>query len=485
MTIEEYEAWYRKRYRGTSSSLRSGLLICSDMFSIMSCIGAGFFLMKILYLLRILQGGIAFKSFITYWPFLPVFIVVFTMYNLYPAASLAPSEELRKVCYSSLIVHAAIILSRFIYNPEFDTISVAFAISFVFSPFGIIVCRSLTRSFLSVCGLAGIPAVIYGAGFTGCAVADRLTVNKNSGYIPVLILDDDKEKGNEYRGIPVIHDTGAGPEIVRRLNIKMAIVAMPSLSHRELKKLITGSVSAFRYNVQVPDINSINNIWMSVRDFGGILGFATSHRLNMFWNLWIKRFMDVSITLAGGIIVSPVLLLIAFIIKISSPGPALYTQKRIGQNGKYFRAYKFRSMVNNADEILKELLAKDKNAKEEWNQNQKLKNDPRITGIGKLIRKTSMDEFPQFINVLKGEMSLVGPRPIVDNEIKKYGADFQRIFSIKPGLTGLWQVSGRSNTNYSDRVSLDTYYLQSWSVWLDIWIICKTFGVLIKGSGAY
>jgi len=485
VNIDQYEEWYRERYRITSSAVRSSFLICSDMLSIMLCIGGGFFLIKILYLLHVLQGGIAFKSFITYWPFLPAFIVVFAMNNLYPAASLAPAEELRKVCYSSLIVHAGIILSRFIYHPKFDTITVAFVVSFLFSVFGILIFRSIMRSFLSVSGLGGIPAVIYGAGFTGCAVADRLMAIKNSGYIPVLFLDDDKEKGNDYRGIPVIHDTKAGPEIVRRLNIKMAIVAMPSLSNRELKKLITGSVSAFRYNVQVPDIYSINNIWMSVRDFGGILGFATSHRLNMFWNLWIKRFMDVSIILAGGIIIFPVLLLIALIIKISSPGPALYTHKRIGQHGKHFRAYKFRSMVSNADEVLKELLAKDKNAREEWNQNQKLKNDPRITAIGKLIRKTSLDEFPQFINVLKGEMSLVGPRPIVDAEIKKYGSDFQRIFSIKPGLTGLWQVSGRSNTNYSDRVSLDTYYLQSWSVWLDIWIIIRTFGVLIRGSGAY
>ena len=485
MNIDQYEEWYRKRYHGTSSALRSTFLVFSDMVSIMLCIGAGFFLMKILYLLRVLHGGIAFKSFISYWPFLPAFIGVFAMNNLYPAASLAPAEELRKVCYSSFIVHAGIILSRFIYDPKFDTITVAFAISFVLSIIGILTGRSIARSFLSASGMGGIPAVIYGAGFTGCAVADRLMANKNSGFIPVLILDDDKEKGNEYRGIPIIHDTRAGIEIVRRLNIKMAIVAMPSLSNRELKKLITGSVSAFRYNVQVPDIYSINNIWMSVRDFGGILGFATSHRLNMFWNLWIKRFMDVSIVLIGSIIISPIFFLIALFIKINSPGPVLYTQKRIGQNGKYFRAYKFRSMVSNAEEILKELLAKDKNAREEWNQNQKLKNDPRITAIGKLIRKTSLDEFPQFINIIKGEMSLVGPRPIVDEEIKKYGSDFQRIFSIKPGLTGLWQVSGRSDTNYSDRVSLDTYYLQSWSVWLDIWIICKTFGVLIKGSGAY
>ena len=482
MTLDELD---RKKFHRTSSALTSSFLVFSDMASVMLCIGSGFFLIKILYLQNIISTGIAFKSFITYWPYLPAFNIVFAIYSLYPGASLAPAEEMRKVSYSSLIVHTGIVLSRFIYYLEFDTVSAAFAISFIFSPIGILTGRSVVRSFLSASGLGRIPAVIYGAGYTGCAVADRLLANKKSGYIPVLILDDDKEKGDEYRGIPIIHDTGAGPEIVRRFNIKMAIVAMPSLTHRQLKKLITGSASAFRYNVQVPDINSINNIWMSVRDFGGILGFATSYPLNMFWNVWIKRFMDICIVLFLSILFFPLLLFVIIAIKLGSPGPLLYSHERVGKNGRHFRAYKFRSMVINADEILRELLTHDKKAREEWEQNQKLKNDPRITGIGRIIRKTSLDEVPQFINILKGEMSLIGPRPIVDSEIKKYGEDFHRIFSIKPGLTGLWQVSGRSNTNYSDRVSHDTYYLQSWSVWLDIWIICRTIGVIIRGKGAY
>lgn len=479
MILDEFENWYRERYRRTSSSLTTSFLILADMISIMLCIGGGFFLIRIFY------GGISFYSFVTYWPYLPAFIVIFLIYNLYPGTSLAPAEELRRITYSSLIVHTGIILSRFIYYLEFDTVSAAFSVSFVFSIMGLLAGRSVMRRFLSVTGLGGIPAVIYGAGYTGRAVVDRLLASKYAGYIPVLILDDDIEKGSEYRGIPIINDTKLGPEIVRRFNIKMAIVAMPSLSQRPLKNLISYSVSAFRYNVLIPDIFSITNIWMSVRDFGGILGFATSHRLNMFWNLWIKRLMDLSITLIGSIILFPLLLCIVLLIKVSSPGPVLYSQERIGQKGKTFRTYKFRSMVSDADERLKELLAQDKRAREEWEQNQKLKNDPRITLIGKLLRKTSLDEIPQFINVLRGEMSLIGPRPIVKAEIKKYGSDFQRVFSIKPGLTGLWQVSGRSDTNYTDRVSFDTYYLQSWSVWLDIWIIGKTMGVILRGNGAY
>jgi lipopolysaccharide/colanic/teichoic acid biosynthesis glycosyltransferase len=130
-------------------------------------------------------------------------------------------------------------------------------------------------------------------------------------------------------------------------------------------------------------------------------------------------------------------------------------------------------------------MLEDPNIREEWDIRHKLINDPRVTLIGRFLRHTSLDEFPQLINVLKGEMSLVGPRPVTEDEIKKYGDDFNRIFSVKPGMTGLWQVSGRSDTDYRDRVIYDTYYLQSWSLWLDIWVLYKTSGVVLKGKGAY
>ena len=142
-------------------------------------------------------------------------------------------------------------------------------------------------------------------------------------------------------------------------------------------------------------------------------------------------------------------------------------------------------MVTEADKKLKDLLESDPKLKAEWEAGYKLKDDPRITGIGKFLRRTSLDEFPQLINILKGDMSLVGPRPVVEAEAEKYGEDFQRIFSVKPGLTGLWQVSGRSDTDYTERISYDTYYLQSWSIWLDLWVLYKTPWAVVQGRGAY
>jgi Undecaprenyl-phosphate galactose phosphotransferase WbaP len=442
--------------------------------------GIGFFLIN-----QYDVSAINFKSFVTYWPYLPVFILIFQIMHLYPGVSLAPSEELRRFMIGSFMAFGGIILSRYVEDQEYDIISIAFIISFFFSTFILLICRDYMNTILRKTGLGIIPAVIYGSGTTARLIIDRLLDNPKTGYVPVLILDETPGLGEEYRGIPVIPDLSIGTEIVARYNIKMAIVAMPGLNQKELARLLNYSVSAFRYNVLIPDFFSITNIWMSIRDFDGILGFATSHKLKMFWNLYFKRLMEMIIVVLGGLVILPALLLIALLVKSSSPGPVLFGHTRIGKNGNPFRAYKFRSMVNNADERLKEILASDPERMKEWEENHKLKDDPRVTKIGKLLRRTSFDEFPQLLNVLKGEMSLVGPRPIVQDEVSKYGEDFKRIFSVKPGLTGLWQVSGRSDTDYGERVSYDSYYLQSWSVWLDLWVLYKTIGVVIRGKGAY
>jgi Undecaprenyl-phosphate galactose phosphotransferase WbaP len=482
MDIREFEDWYRIRYHRTSSALTSTAFIISDLIGIMLSFGSGFFLVNLYDI-----SAINFKSFITYWPYLPVFILFFQANGLYPGIALAPSEELRHFTVSSILAHGGIIFSRYIEDQEFDAISIAFIISFCCSPAVLILMRSIISSVLSKSRLGSIPAVVFGSGPTGRLVIDRLLESKKAGYVPVLILDDrpEPEFENWYRGIPVIRDTAIGPEIVKRLRIRMAFVAMPNLSREDITQLLNYSVSAFRYSVLILDNYNFTNIWMSVRDFDGVLGFVTSHKLKMFWNLAIKRLMDLSIVIIGGIIILPFLLFIALLVKLSSPGSVLYGHRRLGKGGQYFTAYKFRSMVNNSQEVLQKLLDHSPELREEWESNHKLKNDPRITSIGKFLRRTSFDEFPQLINILNGEMSLVGPRPVVDEEKTKYGRNFDYIFSVKPGLTGLWQVSGRSDTDYAERVAFDTYYLQSWSVWLDLWVLLKTIGVVLRGKGAY
>ncbi len=201
--------------------------------------------------------------------------------------------------------------------------------------------------------------------------------------------------------------------------------------------------------------------------------------------LFFKRIVDIIGSLVGIILLIPLTLVVALINLISREnGPIFYSQERIGKNGKHFKMYKFRSMVVNAEEKLREMLEKDDELRKEFEENRKLKDDPRITRIGKILRKTSLDEFPQFVNVLKGEMSLVGPRAVVDDEIDLFGDKKDRFLSVKPGITGYWAANGRSNTTYDERVEMEVYYAENISLLLDIKILFKTVLSVIKAEGA-
>ena len=205
-----------------------------------------------------------------------------------------------------------------------------------------------------------------------------------------------------------------------------------------------------------------------------------------FYNL-VKYFFDLLFSLLFLITFLPLFIIISLLIKLSSRGPIFFLQKRIGKNNVPFKCIKFRTMYPEAKDILENLLIKDSILKREFKETHKIKNDPRITTIGKLLRKTSLDELPQFINVLRGEMSIIGPRPIVKEEKKKYGKNLKKVLLIKPGITGLWQVSGRNNLTYKRRVMLDLTYVKNFNFIMDLRILLRTFGVILfpLDRGAY
>lgn len=200
----------------------------------------------------------------------------------------------------------------------------------------------------------------------------------------------------------------------------------------------------------------------------------------------IKRMIDIIGALIGTVLLIPVTIIIYFARKFSKEekGPLFYEQLRYGKNGKIFRLYKYRSMCIGADEKLKEYFANNEEARKEFKKTHKLQNDPRITKIGNFLRKTSLDELPQMINILKGDMSFVGPRPVVEKEVEEYGEKKEKFLSVKPGLTGYWQVNGRSNTTYEERMEMELYYVDNCSLWLDIKIFFKTFITVFKKEGA-
>jgi len=197
----------------------------------------------------------------------------------------------------------------------------------------------------------------------------------------------------------------------------------------------------------------------------------------------VKLLFDQFVSLLLLLVLSPLFLAVALLIRADG-GPALFGHRRIGENGRSFRCFKFRSMVTDADVVLQQVLKTDPQASIEWRATHKLHNDPRITPIGRVLRRTSLDELPQLLNVVRGEMSLVGPRPIIDAEVPRYGRDISYYFEAKPGITGLWQVSGRSNTTYEHRVRLDVWYVRNWSLWHDIAILMKTLPAVLKKDGA-
>lgn len=194
-----------------------------------------------------------------------------------------------------------------------------------------------------------------------------------------------------------------------------------------------------------------------------------------------KRIVDIVLGCIGLVLLSPTFLILAICIKIDSKGPVIFSHKRIGKNGKEFNMYKFRSMYENAEEMIENF---NEEQKREWQENFKLENDPRITKVGKFLRKTSLDELPQIVNIIKGDLSIIGPRPVIDEELEKYGKNKDKFLSITPGLTGYWQANGRSNTTYEERMQMELYYIDNQSLWLDIKIFFKTIVSVLKKEGA-
>ena len=245
-------------------------------------------------------------------------------------------------------------------------------------------------------------------------------------------------------------------------------------------------IKGYRYVSVIPTLRGVplDSTDMSFIFSHEVMIFRVQQNLAKWSSRIIKRTFDIIGSLGIITILSPILLYISYKVKRDG-GPAIYGHERVGKNGESFKCLKFRSMIINSKEVLENLLSSDSNAKREWDETFKLKNDPRITPIGKFLRRTSLDELPQLFNVLKGEMSLVGPRPIITAELERYNDEVDYYLLSKPGMTGLWQVSGRSDVDYDTRVYLDAWYVKNWSMWNDIAILFKTVSVVLKKDGAY
>jgi len=328
--------------------------------------------------------------------------------------------------------------------------------------------------------------LIIGAGEAGKSSAEGISNDYHLGYKVVGFLDDYKE--GFVNNIPILGKIKDFDNLVDKMEIDTVIVAIPSMDKEKLTHLINDIHKKVKKIFVVPDLKGIAllNSELYHLFMQQIFLIKIKNNLDSKINQFIKSTFDITVSIIMLPVLLPLIFILGLLIKLDSPGPIFFTHQRIGKNGKVIKVYKFRTMYIDAEKRLKEILQKDEEARKEWETYYKLKNDPRVTKIGKFLRKTSLDELPQIFNVLKGEMSLVGPRPVIKDEIEKYYKDFaEYYYMVKPGITGLWQVSGRSNTDYDFRVEIDTCYVLNWSLWLDIIILFKTIKVVLKREGAY
>ena len=473
MIVDEFPKYFKSRFSRTSSFVSGLALMIIDAVMLMLSIGAGFFIVNLIN-----PSAINFRSFVTYVIYVPPILTVFYAAGLYPGILLAPQEEVKRFSLCSFFSYMGIAISINMENSVRYPIAIALIVAWPFATLFLPVGREMFRHIFGKFRWWGVPAVIYSAGDTCKVIVDRLLNKPRFGYKPAVIITDRPWDGKEYRGLPVFESSDEIFEKIRALKIKVGILCDYGT---DLEKLHT----YYRYLIRVPRRQITANMSLHMRDFGGILGFSSTNYLRKGGSVLLKRLIDISLCLA----VSPLVLLlsifIAIILKIDSPGPVFYGHKRIGKDRKTIKCWKFRSMCIDADEKLKEILANDPVRAAEWEKDRKFTDDPRVTRFGKFLRKTSLDELPQLWNIFLGQMSFVGPRPVTEPELKKYGNYADYVLSVQPGLSGMWQISGRSDTGYEERITLDTYYIQNWSIWLDIWIIIKTVWVVLIGKGAY
>jgi Undecaprenyl-phosphate galactose phosphotransferase WbaP len=434
---------------------------------------------------KIVTRTLSWQDYIQYWPFLFVFIAVYAAAGLYSGVALNPIEELRRATVSSstvFLVLGAATMSRRLSHDYFTwTLLSAMILSVVLVP----VFRSAVRSFLARQGWWGRPAVVFGAGPEGRKVVETLIGQPELGLKPVAIVDEEGDAPPFYSGVPVMSSVELDASVSESCKFSYAVVAMPGEPSSGFLSLIERHRLHFSHILMIPHAMDFASLGVNPKSVGEMLGLEVCQQALIPQRQWTKRLLDLTLTIVGGLCILPLIALIALWIKADSPGPVFYGHQRIGQGGIEFRAWKFRSMAPNADQVLHRYLEEHPHLREEWERDRKLRGDPRTTRVGRFLRRTSLDELPQLWNVLKGEMSLVGPRPIVRDEIAKYGDQFPVYSVVRGGLTGLWQISGRNDTSYGERVKFDVFYVRNWSVWLDLYILFRTIETVLLRKGAY
>ncbi len=393
-------------------------------------------------------------------------------------------DEVRAIFSGTLIGIAIMIVLFFYYRPQFYS-RLMFGYAGILIVVTLSIGRLVERKVMDQLRKRGIGVdrvLIIGAGEVGRAIMRNIIAKPELGYQVVGFIDDDPERGrNDIGRFKALGGTDRLPSILQERAVDEVIITLPWTSR---PKILDIMAQCERRRVRakfVPDLFQMSLSRVDVDDINGIPVIGVKEVSIRGWNLALKRAIDVGVSAALLAFLAPLMLFIAVLIKVDSPGPVIFKQVRVGRGGRRFTLYKFRSMREGAEEEMKKLAA----LNEAQGPIFKIRDDPRLTSVGRALRRRSLDELPQLYNVLRGDMSLVGPRPPIPSEVEQYQEWHRRRLEISPGMTGLWQVSGRSDLTFDEMVMLDIFYMENWSLWLDFKIMLKTIPTIILGKGAY
>jgi len=414
-----------------------------------------------------------------------IWLAVFKLIGLYEGKKFTALVDELAMLFGGITLSSLILLGLLFLYREFWfsrlVIVNAWWVSFVLLASARIIGFTVSR-FLHYRGMGIRKTLILGAGEMGQTLACKMLLDKGLGYRVVGFLDDDPVKiGKHYYGILVMGDLLSIKEVIKKQRVDEVVIASSKIPAEKVLDIVT---ECERFGVEfkiVPGILELIASRVDVDELAGVPLLTISEIRLKGLNAAVKRTSDLFLSMVGLMVLSPILLLFAVLVKATSPGPILFTQERIGFDGNSFPMFKFRSMIKDADNLFPQLEP----LSEVDGYLFKMKDDPRVTALGKFMRRFSIDELPQLLNVFLGHMSLVGPRPPLPREVVKYNAWHKKRLRVRPGITGPWQVSGRSLLPFEDMVRLDIYYIENWSLWLDFKILLRTIPVVLLGSGAY
>jgi Undecaprenyl-phosphate galactose phosphotransferase WbaP len=431
-----------------------------------------------------LGGEFRLATYWSLWPLIGLYVAIYASLGGYRILLHPPREV--KICTlgTSLAALFFAAVTFWLRNPLVYSRSILLTATCLLL-LAVPAMRLAAKSLCSRFSWWGFPAVFYGFDAMSPEAVQNMFARLDPGIRPLALLAHNPgQERRDCAGLPVLDGAGTLDRLGGRRVNGLFVVLAGLEAMADFAKVMETASAHFTKTIILHDAMYLGNHWGRTVDVGNLLGLEIVERLMDPKRMLLKKSTDILFSMLLLVAALPLMGLIALAIKLDSRGPAFFTHRRIGRGGRTFRMLKFRTMVCNSGEMFEEIMA-DEGLRSDWEANHKLCRDPRVTRVGRFLRRTSLDELPQLFNVLAGDMSLIGPRPIVAGEVEKYGEVFEMYLRVQPGMTGLWQVSGRSALSYAARVDLDAYYIKNWSFWLDLYILIKTPAAMCNMQAAF